>query len=196
MKIGILGGTFDPIHIGHLIIAQEALWQCRLDCVLFMVTACPPHKSPPEAEARDRCRMVELAVAGVKGFEPSRLEIERGGNSYTVQTLRELHRLYPDASHWWIVGGDAILEFETWEDPGDVMRLANLIVAPRPGFDLSGIDPALEDKITVLDAPQVDVSSRAIRRRVHEGKPIGFLVVGEVEQYIRSHRLYTGGREK
>jgi nicotinate-nucleotide adenylyltransferase len=190
MKIGILGGTFDPIHIGHLIIAQEALWQCRLDCVLFMVTARPPHKRAPEAVAEHRYKMVELAIEKRKGFRPSRLEIERGGNSYTVQTLRELQRLYPDASHYWIVGGDSILEFKTWEDPEDVIRLANLIVAPRPGFDLSGVDPALNGRITILDTPQIDISSTTIRKRIHEGRPIGFLIPAQVEDYIQRNRLY------
>ncbi|RJP16074.1 MAG: nicotinate-nucleotide adenylyltransferase [Candidatus Abyssobacteria bacterium SURF_5] len=190
MKIGILGGTFDPIHIGHLVIAQEALWQCELDRVLFMVTAQPPHKKAPRARAEDRYNMVELALQGITEFQPSRLEIERGGNSYTVQTLHELHRLYPAASHYWIVGGDSILEFQTWEDPEDVIRLANLIVAPRPGFDLSKVDPALRNKIIVLDAPQVDVSSTQIRRRITEKQPVRFLLPKIVEEYIYGHRLY------
>jgi nicotinate-nucleotide adenylyltransferase len=190
MKIGILGGTFDPIHLGHLVIAQEALWQCQLDRVLFMVTAQPPHKKAPKAAAEDRYSMVELALDGMKEFQPSRLEIERGGNSYTVQTLRELHRIYPDAAHYWIVGGDSILEFHTWEDPEDVVKLANLIVAPRPGFDLAKIDLALQGKVILLDAPQVSVSSTELRSRVREGAPIRFLVPKVVEEYIYGHRLY------
>ncbi len=191
MKIGILGGTFDPVHIGHLIIGQEALWQCELDCVLFMVTAQPPHKKAPRVSAEDRFRMVELATTGVEEFRPSRLEIERGGNSYTVQTLRELHRLYPNAAHFWIVGGDSVLEFRTWEDPEDVIRLANLIVAPRPGFNISQIDPALQGKVVALDIPQIDISSTEIRRRLREGNPVRFLVPKQVEDYIQEHGLYV-----
>jgi len=191
MNIGILGGTFDPIHIAHLIIAQEALWQCQLDTILFMATAQPPHKKAPEASAEDRFRMVELALEQAPDFRPSRLEIERGGNSYTVQTLRELRRLYPGASHRWIVGGDSILEFSTWEDPDDVIKLANLIVAPRPGFDLSKMDPALNGRVHILHAPLVSISSTEIRQRLHEGKPIRFLVPDAVERYIRERKLYT-----
>jgi nicotinate-nucleotide adenylyltransferase len=191
MKIGVLGGTFDPIHIGHLIIAQEALWQCGLDRVLFMVTAQPPHKKAPKAGAEDRYAMVELALNGTRGFQPSRLEIERGGNSYTVQTLHELHRVYPEAAHYWIVGGDSLLEFRMWEDPDDVIRLANLIVAPRPGFDLSKVDPALGGKVIVLDSPQVGISSTEVRRRIQEGAPVRFLIPRVVEEYIYGHRLYT-----
>jgi nicotinate-nucleotide adenylyltransferase len=191
MKIGILGGTFDPIHIGHLIIAQEALWQCGLDRVLFMVTALPPHKKEPRATAKARYEMVELALDGMREFQPSRLEIDRGGSSYTVQTLRELHRLYPESAHYWIVGGDSILEFQTWEDPGDVIALANLIVAPRPGFDLSKVDAALENKIILLNnSPQVNISSTELRKRLREGAPVRFLIPKVVEEYIYGHRLY------
>ncbi|MBI5116524.1 nicotinate-nucleotide adenylyltransferase [Candidatus Poribacteria bacterium] len=190
MKIGILGGTFDPIHIGHLIIAEEALWQCRLDSVLFMVTAHPPHKKSPEAPAEDRFTMVELALEGEPAFRPSRLEIERGGNSYTVQTLKELHRLYPGAEHYWVVGADSVLEFSTWQSPDDVIQMANLIVVPRPGFDLSQTDPKLQGKTHVLRTPEIAVSSTIIRARLHEGKPIRFLVPAAVERYILERGLY------
>ncbi len=191
MKIGILGGTFDPIHIGHLIIAEEARWQCQLDSVLFMVTAQPPHKKKPEAPAEDRFKMVELALEGEPAFRPSRIEIERGGNSYTAQTLKELHRLYPGAAHFWIVGGDSILEFSTWQSPDDVIQMANLIVVPRPGFDLSQADPRLRGKTHVLQTPEIALSSTIIRGRLHEGKPVRFLVPAAVEQYIHERRLYS-----
>ena len=136
-KIGIFGGSFDPIHIGHLVIAQEARWQCNLDRVLFMVSSNPPHKHEPEASVQDRLKMVELAIEGEECFETSRIEIERGGHSYTSETLKELHRLYPNASFYLIVGADSVLDFSTWKTPEAVIEMANVVVAPRPGFDLS-----------------------------------------------------------
>ena len=110
MRIGILGGSFDPPHIGHLIVAEEARWQCELETILFMVTSHPPHKGEPEAAPEDRFRMVEIATDGAPAFCPSRMEIERGGSSYTAQTLQELRRLYPDASLYLIVGADSVLD--------------------------------------------------------------------------------------
>ncbi|UCD56159.1 MAG: nicotinate-nucleotide adenylyltransferase [Candidatus Hydrogenedentota bacterium] len=192
MKIGIFGGSFDPIHIGHLIIAEEASWQCGLDTVLFMVTSHPPHKKEPEASAEDRFKMVEIATDGEPRFRPSRMEIERGGSSYTEETLKELHRLYPEASFYLIVGADSVLDFSVWKHPNAVIEMAKLVVAPRPGFDLLQMEPMVQGKTCILQGPAVALSSTMIRERLHEGKPVRFLVPGAVERYISERRLYSG----
>jgi nicotinate-nucleotide adenylyltransferase len=190
-RLGILGGSFDPIHLGHLMIAQEALWQCKLDAILFVVTANPPHKRAPEADVEDRFRMVELAVSGEPAFEPSRIEIERGGESYTAETLRELRRIYPNASFCLIVGADSVLDFSVWKEPEAVIDMAQVAVAPRPGFDLSKMEPRLQGKTVVFQSPTLALSSTMIRKRLHEGKPVRFLVPDVVEKYIRERGLYS-----
>ncbi len=191
MKIGILGGTFDPIHTGHLIIAEEARWQCELDIVLFIVTSHPPHKKEPEAAAEDRFRMVELATVGEPAFRPSRIEIERGGNSYTAETLRELLRMYPGASLHLIVGADSVIDFSDWKNPEAVIEMADVVVASRPGFDLSQMEPRLRGRTRVLQSPAVEISSTMIRKRLHDGKSVRFLVPEAVERYIRERQLYS-----
>lgn len=191
MRLGILGGSFDPIHIGHLVIAEEARWQCDLETVLFVVTARPPHKKRPEASPDDRFKMVEMAIDGEPGFRPSSIEIERGGNSYTEDTLRELQRLHPDAVLYLIVGSDSVLEFSEWRNPEAVIEMAELIVAPRPGFDLSQVEPRLREKIHTLQSPALPFSSTFIRKRLREGRPIRFLVPEAIERFIRDRRLYS-----
>ena len=189
-RIGVFGGSFDPIHIGHLAIAQEALWQCRLDVVLFVVAGCPPHKKEPEALTEHRLKMVEMAIKAEPHFYPSRMEIERGGASYTAETLRELRREFPEAVFFLIVGADSAIDFSTWKDPEAVIKMANVLVAPRPGFDLSKIEPRLQGTAEVFQAPTLELSSTMIRARLRESKPIRFLVPETVERYIQEHRLY------
>lgn len=190
-RIGVFGGSFDPIHIGHLAIAQEALWQCRLDIVLFIVAALPPHKKQPEAAVEHRLRMVEQAIEGEPAFRASRIEIERGGASYTAETLTQLHREYAGATFFLIVGADSAMDFSLWKDPEAVIEMANVVIAPRPGFDLSTMEPRLQGKAEVVQAPLIELSSTMIRKRLHENKPIRFLVPEVVEQYIRERGLYS-----
>jgi nicotinate-nucleotide adenylyltransferase len=189
--MGVFGGSFDPIHIGHLIIAHEALWRFDLDTVLFVVTAHPPHKQEPEAPVRDRLEMVALAVACEESFVTSRIEIDRGGESYTADTLRELRRLHPDASFYLIVGGDSLLDFSNWKEPETVIQMAHVIAAPRPGFDVSNMESSLEKKTEVFQAPTLAISSTMIRERLHAGQPIRFLVPEPVERYIYERHLYS-----
>ena len=190
-RIGVFGGSFDPIHIGHLAIAQEALWQCELDIVLFMVTARPPHKKEPVAPVRDRLRMVGSAIEGEPHFRVSQMEIERGGASYTAETLKQLGELYPEASFYLIVGADSAVDFSSWKNPEAVIAMANIVVAPRPGFDLSRMEPSLKGKARVFESPTIELSSTMIRNRLREGRPIRFLVPETVERYIRERGLYS-----
>ncbi len=191
-RIGVFGGSFDPIHIGHLAIAHEALRQCDLDVVLFIVTALPPHKKEPEAAVEHRLRMVEMAIEAEPRFRASRIEIERGGASYTAETLNQLRRTYSESSFYLIVGADSAIDFSMWKDPDSVIEMSRVVVAPRPGFDLSQIEPRLRGRAQVFQAPMIDLSSTMIRDRLRDGQPIEFLVPDAVERYIREHGLYSG----
>lgn len=190
-RIGVFGGSFDPIHVGHLAISREALRRCGLDVVLFIVAAVPPHKKEPDASVEHRLRMVELAVEDEPDFQPSRIEIERDGASYTAETLRELRAIYPGASFYLIVGADSAIDFSSWKTPDAVIEMANVVIAPRPGFDPSEMEPRLRSEAHVLQSPEIDVSSTIIRKRTREGKPVGSLVPAAVDRYIREHRLYS-----
>lgn len=191
MRIGVLGGTFDPPHIGHLIVAQDAWSALGLDRVLFMPAAVPPHKrgrvsTPPEV----RLAMVEAACADDPRFEASDLEIRRGGTSYTVDTLRALKERDPQGALFFLVGADQFRELHTWRSPLEIARLAELVALSRPGFPIE--EPRLELPYRRLDVTCVGVSATEIRRRVAAGEPIRYLVPPAVEAIIRARGLYAG----
>jgi nicotinate-nucleotide adenylyltransferase len=195
-RIGILGGTFNPPHIGHLVMAQEALDQLELERVVLMPVAIPPHKEAQEdpgvAARVDLCR---LAMSGDERFEVSTLEVDRGGASFTVDTLRELHDLEPEHDLTFIVGGDMAQSLPAWREPEAVLALATLAVAEREGVRREDIARRLEplhdgDRVVFFDMPRIDVSSSAIRRRVAEGRPIRYLVPDAVNEAIAERGLY------
>jgi nicotinate-nucleotide adenylyltransferase len=198
-KIGILGGTFNPIHCGHLIIAETVRESFGLDRVLFIPSGIPPHKSYIELTgAEHRYCMVECAVRSNPYFEASRIELDRTGYTYTVDTLISLKSIYGDkTSLYFIIGADVINELTTWKDYESVFRLCGFIAVNRPGYD---VKTALDDierfdmqfgaSIKILDAPQVDISSTGIRDRVKADKSIKYLVPECVEEYINKNRLY------
>jgi nicotinate-nucleotide adenylyltransferase len=194
--IGILGGTFNPPHMGHLVMAQEALDQLDLDRVVLMPVAVPPHKEAredPGADARvDLCR---LAVGDDDRLEVSTLEVDRGGASYTVDTLRTFHDLEPEHDLIFIVGGDMAQSLPAWREPEAILQLARLAVAEREGVRREDIARRLEplhagDRVLFFDMPRIDVSSSAIRRRVAEGRPIRYLVPDAVAEAIADRGLY------
>jgi nicotinate-nucleotide adenylyltransferase len=194
--IGILGGTFNPPHMGHLVMAQEALDQLGLDRVVFMPVAVPPHKEAredPGAEARvELCR---LAVGDDDRLEVSTLEVDRGGASYTVDTLRAFHDLEAEHDLIFIVGGDMAQSLPAWREPEAILALARLAVAEREGVRRDDIARRLEplhagDRVLFFDMPRIDVSSSAIRRRVAEGRPIRYLVPDAVAAAIAERGLY------
>lgn len=191
-RIGILGGTFDPIHLGHLIIAQEALATCRLDRVLFIPSADPPHKSVADVTpAEARARMVALAVDGQPRFELCRIELDRTGKSYTVETLRRLCReLGSGFEFYLIIGADSAVEMSTWCDPQGVLDLARVIVMGRPGFLPDDVDDLIAARMCFLDSPLLEVSSTQIRSRVRTGLPIRYWVPDNVARFIETHGLY------
>ena len=198
MRIGILGGTFNPIHLGHLLIAQDAKEQMRLDCVKFIPSATPPHKRVDTlASGRDRMRMIELAIRGHRGFEADDIELQRGGKSYSVDTLTELRCCNPRADLYFIIGADSLRELHLWREVERLVRLCTFVTVPRPGFEPKPVvDPRLPLAVRrrlrqhVLRGHACDIASREIRSRVASGRPIRYLVPDAVYEFIRRRRLY------
>lgn len=197
MRLGLLGGTFSPPHLGHLLCAQEAHAQLKLERVWLLPVASPPHKETagdPGPEARlELCR---LAVGDDDRLGISDLEVRRGGPSYTADTLRELHARAPEDELTFIVGGDMALSLPTWREPEAVLELATVAVAERSGAArqdivdrLAGIGAA--DRVRFFDMPRLDVSSSEVRARVADGRPIRYLVPDAVAAHIEQRGIYT-----
>ncbi len=187
MRIGILGGTFNPIHYGHLILGEQVLVQLKLDRVIFVPTFIPPHKSNKDViGSKDRLNMIKLAVSGNGHFTVSDLEISREGMSYTVDTLRQIKRKYPSGELFFICGSDLVSEIPKWKDVGEIYKLAKFVLAKRPGFGkrLSG-KPFLK-----IDVAQVDISSSLIRALVKRDRSIRYLTPANVVRYIEKRGLY------
>jgi len=195
-RIGILGGTFNPPHLAHLVCAQEALVQLGLDRILLMPVGVPPHKEAlDDPGGEHRFEMCRLATASDERFAVSRLELDREGRSYTVDTLRSIHDSAPGDDLTFIVGGDMAHSLPTWREPEGLLGLATLAVAERAGARRAEIEQRLADlegghRVRFFDMPRMDISSSEIRRRVREGRPIRYLVPDEVARYIATHRLY------
>ncbi len=188
MKIGILGGTFNPVHIGHLILAEEAAGKLKLDKVIFMPVYIPPHKNSPDLiEAEHRYQMCILATKNNPNFEVSKLEIEREGKSYSVETLKELRKKYgKDVQLFFLTGSDSLKELFSWKDVDDIFKLSQFVVAQRPGYPIE----RLPEEVKVVLITPIEVSSSLIRQRIKEEKSIRYLVPDEVRDYIIGHKLY------
>ena len=199
MRLGILGGTFDPIHIAHLIIAEEARVSLELDQVLFVPTGQPWMKADRSiSSACHRLNMVRLAIESNPFFRVSDIETKRSGATYTVDTLRDLREELEDHDEiFLILGIDALSKFARWKQSGEILDMCTLVAAPRPGS--AGVDLKLlnqikleaTDNIVFLSAPLVDISGEEIRRRVGAGLPIRYQVVEQVEKYIYNNGLYS-----
>ncbi|MFM1966354.1 MAG: hypothetical protein RL134_2079 [Actinomycetota bacterium] len=192
MRIGVMGGTFDPIHIGHLVAASEVAHRFSLDHVVFVPTGEPWQKSDRRvSSAEDRYLMTDIATADDERFSVSRVDIDRHGPTYTVDTLRDIRaELGEDHDYYFITGADALGEILTWREPEEVLRLAHLIGVTRPGHDLA--DPGLAPgRVTLLEIPALAISSSDIRARVSRGEPIRYLVTPGVEAYIAKVGLYA-----
>ena len=198
-RLGIMGGTFDPIHYGHLVTAEEARGRFELDKVVFVPSGKPPHKKGyTVTEARHRYLMTILAVATNPYFEVSRLEIERKGYSYTIDTVSHFYETSPkDCEIFFITGADAILEILTWKNVEELLGKTKFIVATRPGIDLKHLDAVVtqlpahgSNAIFPLEVPAMAISSTDIRRRVKEDRSIKYLLPEAAEQYIYKNGLY------
>jgi nicotinate-nucleotide adenylyltransferase len=205
MRIGVFGGTFDPVHLGHLIVAEQCREQGRLDQVRFVPAASPPHKQgQPVTPFARRVEMLALAIAGQPAFRIDELEKDRPGPSYTVHTLEEIHRREPGAELFLPVGSDTLLDLPSWYQPARIVELAALLVTARPGWPvppLADVEAALRLppgarlRVEVVEAPQIDIASRDLRRRAAEGRSLRYLVPRAVEAYIHDKHLYRAQGE-
>jgi len=198
MRVGVFGGTFDPIHIGHLVAAEETRVQLRLERVVFVPAGLPPHKlanhiSPVE----HRLAMVQLAIASNPYFTVSRVDIDRFGPCYTVDTMELLRDEWgPGVELYFIMGSDSLADILTWYKPERLIRLCRLAVVKRPGYnvDIKELDrllPGIASRVQFINSPLIDVASCDIRRRVREGLSIKYQVPEAVERYIYEHGLYS-----
>jgi nicotinate-nucleotide adenylyltransferase len=196
LRVGVFGGAFNPPHLGHLVCAQEVLLQLQLERVLFVPVGQAPHRELDDDPGREvRLEMVELAIASDERFAVSRVEVDRDGPSYTSDTLELLRKESPDDELFLILGGDQAAALSTWHEPEKVLERATVAAVERLGSSRSAIGIKLSrlrgsDRVRHLDMPVIQISSTGIRRRVREGRPIRYLVPGEVEGYIATHELY------
>ena len=200
MRLGLLGGSFDPVHYGHLLLAECCREQCRLDQVWFLPAALPPHKQDHvPSPAQQRIEMLELAIAGQPAFSVCRYEVERGGVNYTVDTLTHLQEEDPQRELFFLMGADMLHDLPNWRRADRVCELAVLVVARRPGkgeFDFAGLTGiASPERIELIrrhqvEMPPVGISSSEIRRRVAAGVSIRYQTPRAVEEYIATHGLY------
>lgn len=201
MKIGVLGGTFDPIHSAHLAVAEAVKTALSLAEVIFVPAGQPWLKVGNCISATGhRVQMVRLAIAGKPPFRLSTIEIERPGLTYTVDTMAELKgKTGAKDELYFIMGWDNLAELARWREPARLIRLCYLVAVPRPGYSLPDLKklakdiPGLPPRVIILDKPEVDISATEIRKRVAQGKPINDLVPQAVAEYIKRHRLYFGG---
>lgn len=195
-RIGVFGGTFDPIHVGHLVAAVNARHALGLDRVIMMVANVPWQKAGTRAvtSAEARFDLVRAAVGEVPGLEAGRLEIDRGGESYTADTLTELKEQNPDAELYLVVGWDVARELATWERQEDVQRLATLVIVNRPGVRRpSGLD-GHGWRVEEVTVPNLEISSTDLRERARDGRPLDYLVPEAAVQFLRARGLYAGDR--
>jgi nicotinate-nucleotide adenylyltransferase len=191
MNIGIFGGTFNPPHVGHLIVADRVREELGLARVLFVPSAISPHKQHLHSIDPDyRMEMVQLAVHGQQFFEPSDIEVRRGGVSYTVDTLECVKKTFPDAVLYLLIGMDNLLEFDSWKFPERIIELARITVMTRPGFQHDADFKGRGKGFVFCKVPEIGISSSEIRERVKHGKTIRYLVPRSIESYIYYRKLY------
>ncbi|WP_271633007.1 nicotinate-nucleotide adenylyltransferase [Solicola gregarius] len=192
-RIGVMGGTFDPIHHGHLVAASEVQAWFDLDEVVFVPTGEPWQKSSRKVSpAEDRYLMTVIATAANPRFSVSRIDIERGGPTYTIDTLRDLEAEYGDAELYFITGADALAAIVTWREPGELFEFAHFVGCTRPGhqIDESTLQGLPTDRVTIVEIPALAISSTDCRARVERDEPVWYLVPDGVVQYIGKYRLY------
>ena len=198
LRLGIMGGTFNPIHYGHLLCAEQARCKFHLDEVVFVPSGHPPHKQAPDIAAIEhRYLMTVLAISTNPFFSVSRTEVDRKGKSYAIDTIRcflDTYKKY-NPRLFFITGSDAVMEILTWRKPDQIMDLATVIAASRPGYDFNRLKDAVGQarfkKLKLMQASALAISSTDIRTRVRDGRPIKYLLPESVEQHIMKHGLYT-----
>jgi len=203
MRLGLFGGTFDPIHLGHLLLAERCREECALDAVWFLPAGDPPHKSSGHiSSGKARAEMIELAVAGHPAFAVNRMELERHGKTFTFETLEQLHAEDASRELFFLIGADSLADLPAWRAPRRILELATIVAVnrgDRPCPDVRAVAaqidnadaPRIAERIRIVDMPGIDISSTEIRRRAREGKSIRFVTPRAVEAYIAEHRLYS-----
>lgn len=199
MKIGLFGGTFDPIHLGHLILAERCREDAKLDEIRFVPSYAPPHKAVGVSRFESRCEMALLAIAGRPEFRLETIEKELPAPSYTLRTVRELQFIQPEHEFSLIVGGDTLPELRSWYEPHALLKLVSLIAVPRPGVEaMTAAElaaslnmPEADVRLTLVSSPLIDISGRDLRKRVATGRTVRYLVPRAVEEYIREKKLYS-----
>lgn len=199
MRVGIFGGTFDPIHYGHLLLAESCRCQLQLDQVRMLPAGTPPHK--PDQQITDghaRADMIELAVSGYPEFVVDRREVRRGGRSFTVDTLQEFHNERTDAELYFLMGADSLRDLADWREPERIAELATIVAVNRPGLPLpteseigGWVGVRIAARVITVSMPGTDISATALRTRVREGNNLRFLTPRSVSCYIEQHRLYS-----
>ena len=198
MKVGIFGGTFDPIHCGHLVLAEQCREQCQLDEVWFVPAALPPHKLTASiTSAKTRCEMIELAIAGNPAFRLSTIELDRSGPSFTVTTLEQLHTHQTTNELFLLIGADSLKDLPLWREPSRILQLATVVAVNRGDRPLPDrmelravIGPEVDQRIVTVNMPGIDISATDIRGRVHARRSIRYLVPRSVEMYIQERGLF------
>lgn len=195
-RLGLFGGTFDPIHTGHLIMASEALRQLDLDQVVFLPAGQPPHKPDARISSdRDRSAMIELAIAGRNVFTLSRIDLDQEGPSYSAELVERVVKMEPGSDLFFIIGADSLRDFHTWHQPERITARATIVVMPRPGvsYELETVlrdTPSLRGNLEILSMPLIEISSTEIRERTARGEPFWYQVPPDVEIYIEMSGLY------
>lgn len=203
MRLGLFGGTFDPIHLGHLVLAESCREALGLDSVWFVVAGQPPHKQGDRTPVNDRIEMVRIAIAGNPAFEVSEVESRSPGPHYTYRTLEQIARERPGDELFFLIGGDSLVDLPGWKEPGLVMERATVVAVGRHGSEEpsgEGMRAILEAHpkarpVVRVDSPRIEVASRDLRSRVAEGKSIRYLVPRGIEAYIRARGLYRAPRD-
>lgn len=194
LRLGVMGGTFDPIHHGHLVAASEVASAFKLDQVIFVPTG-EPWQKPLVTNSEDRYLMTVIATASNPRFNVSRVDIDRDGPTYTVDTLRDIQATYPDAELFFITGADAITQILAWKDVDQLWSAAKFIAVTRPGHAMQIPSGAPVGAIEVLEIPALSISSTDVRQRAANSEPVWYLVPDGVVQYINKHKLYRGSND-
>jgi len=196
MRIGILGGSFDPIHIAHLVTAEETYFYAKLDQVWFMPAKIPPHKEKQSlTDPLHRQKMIELAIAKIPYFHLSLLELQRNNISYTIDTVRLLKRLYPDDQFFWIMGSDMFIDFPNWYQREEIIQNISLLITERPDYNIKEVIHKYpykiwQDKFHFIPTTNIALSSSRIRQKLKEKQPVNWLIPAEVLAYIKENNLY------
>lgn len=195
MRLGLFGGTFDPIHLGHLILAEQCREACRLDRVWFVVAGEPPHKRGDRTPAHHRLEMVRIAIAGHPTFEVSEIETSRPGPHYSVDTLETIRRQRPNDELYFLIGADSLVDLPLWREPDRIARMATLVVVNRPGIEVADLSQVPDlgpgtQPVQFATVPPIGIASSDLRQRFAEGRSVRYMIPRGVEAYIDAHGLY------